>query len=426
MKKFLSLFDFRYVVGSKQSWLFAYMFVYFIYALTTGMEDPLLAVSILIFALAPLKPAFLMFVFYLLWEYVTTFSSGVTVVLIMQLLMVAKMFLQKGFFRGSVGKIHRQSILLQNGLLFYMVIIGIASFLVSRSMTGLSFIFKVLITYYSISYLYDARSFDKLLRAILQILMFSALIATIYGYFHDTALDRWISDMYSTVSQLYGTLGTTRMAFFYLTSVAFFLYYVENRIVQAIGIVLFTVLILMTVSLTAIGLYVMVIGIYMQSKRSILNKVKWGIALFLVVVMTFPIWSKFETIKPIMYRIETSAYLYKTGDIDAATTGRSDLQEIYLSDLKNENALTTIFGNAQTAISLTDTEKYSHNTYIDILFFFGILGLLLLALYQGKKFLLIRGQPYFYPLLTVKAILLVGASTVSVMTASYFVILIFI
>ena len=426
MREFFSLFDFRYIVGGQQLWLYLYMLVYLVYAFTTGLEDSLLAASILIFALAPLKPSFLMFVFYLLWEYVTVFSFGVTAVMVMQLMMVAKMIIQREKIKLPKGKIARKSLSLQTGLLLYIIIMGVASFLISGNTTGLSYIFKVLVTFYAIAYLYNAKSYNNLIRAILQVLMFSALIGTIYGFYHDTAIERWISGMGDTVTQLYGTLGTTRMAFFYLTSVAYFLYYVKNVSIRMGGIFLFTVLTLMTVSLSAIGLYVIIMGIYMFSKGSMMKMLKWGGALILVVVLTFPVWSKSDFVAPIIYRIEFSTDAYEAGDIDAATTGRSDIQNAYMNNIEGSNLFTIMVGNARTAMSVANMDMNTHNTFLDIIFYFGIVGLVLLVYYQVEKLLLLRGQPYFYPLLTLKAILLIGSSTVSVMSATYYMVLIFI
>jgi len=426
MRDFLGLFDFKYVLGKSQIWLYMYMFVYFVYAFTSGLEDPLLAISLLIFVIAPLRAAFLMFIFYLLWEYVTTFSFGITVVLLMQLLMIAKMVIQKDKQKKASTIIERKSKSLQIGLLVYMIVMGAASFLVSMSMTGLGFVFKVLITFYAIHFMYSERSYDNLLKSVLQILMLSALIATIYGFYHDTALDRWISGLGDSFSQLYGTLGTTRMAFIYLTSVTFFLYYVKNVIVKAGGIIVFTALTLMTISLTAIILYGVIIFIYTLSKGTLGKVIGRGVMFLLAVALTFPVWSKFDIVQPVLYRITFSAEAYESGDINKATTGREEIQENYMKKLDDSSPFTIFFGNAESAISSTGSDMYSHNTYIDILFFFGILGIILLVLYQGKKILLVRGQSYFYPLLSLKAILLLGAASVSVMSASYFMVLIFI
>ncbi len=242
MKALFSLLDFRYFVGRKQLLLYLFILIYLVYAATSGLRDPLLAISIIVFAISTLKQSFLMFVFYLLWENVTNFSFGLTAVMVMQVLMVIKLFVQYGVIKKLKNVFVKKNYTLQTVLLIYMVIMGVVAFTVSGSTTGLSFVFKILATFYAISYLYSDKAYDNLIKAILQILMISALIATIYGFSHDTAVERWIYGMGETVNQLYGTLGTTRMGFFYLTSVAYFLYYADNVIVKTGGIVLFSLL----------------------------------------------------------------------------------------------------------------------------------------------------------------------------------------
>lgn len=426
MKSFLELFDFKYFLGRTQIWLYAYIAVYLVFAFTSGFSDPLLAAGIVIFAIAPLKPAFLMFVFYLPWEYVTNFSFGLTSILLMQILMVFKIFIQgEGLFR-SKNLLQRKSLNLQIVLLVYIAIMALVSVALYQNFTGIGYIFKVLITFYLISLLYDEQLVSNAVQSILHVLMISSLVATVYGFFHETGVERWLAEMGGYVTQFYGTLGTTRMALFFLVGMAYFLYYANNIIVRYAGLVLFTILILMTVSLTAIILYVVVILIYMFS----LGKLRKTLLYLLLVVAlagaTFPIWSSSSYVQPIMYRMTYSMDSYEQGDVNAAVSGREYLMDNYSNALKKGNPATVFLGNARSAMSVTGINTNTHNTYIDILFWFGILGLVLLVIYQIKRFRIIWKQSYFFPLLTIKAIFLLGAAAVSIMSATYFVFLIFI
>lgn len=426
MKSFWELIDFKYFLGTKQIWLYAYVAVYLLYALTSGIRDPLLAVSIIIFAFAPLRPAFLMFVFYLLWEYVTTFSFGLTAVLTMQVIMIIKIFVQgKGVFKSKT-LLQKKALSLQTALLIYIAIMGLASFVLYQGFTGIGFIFKIVATFYVISFMDDEDSASRAIQSMFHILMISSLVATIYGFFHKTGVERWIAEMGDYVTQFYGTVGTTRMALFYLVGMAYFLYYVKNVVLKYAGLLLFTVLVLMTVSLTALILYVVVVLIYIYS----LGKLRKGLLYLLIVavlaVASFPIWSSSSYVKPLLYRISYSMDSYEQGDVNAALSGRENLAEYYTNAFEESNMATKILGNARSAMSATGNDMNSHNTYIDILFFFGILGLVLLALYQIKKVRLIWGQSYFFPLLSLKVIFLLGAASVSIMSSTYFIFLIFI
>lgn len=425
MKSFRDLFDFGYITGKNQLLLFAYMFIYLIYAFTTGLEDSLLALSIVIFLAAPLVTSFLMFVFYLLWEYESTFSFGVTAVLIMQVIMVAKILLAGKMIVKSESKLQSKSYNLQVILLAYISVMGLASLLLTGNMTGIGMIFKTIITFYVISFLKDDKSFETLLKGIFHVLMFSTIIATVYGFFHDTALERWVSGM-GEVSQLYGTLGTTRMGFFYLTSMAFFLYFVDNKVIKYIGVAAFSALSFMTISLTVMALYLMVILLYFISLGKFKKTISYFVVATAILFVSFPVWSKFAILQPIVYRVVFASTAFEHGDADIALSGREGLSEAYMTKFWNSGIFTKVFGNADEAFSVVREERVAHNTYIDILFFFGIFGLVLFIIYHLRKLSFIWKKPFFYPLLTMKLVLLLGAFTVSIMSASYFFILILI
>lgn len=425
MKAVINLFDFRYFLGNSQLWLYAYMAIYLLYATTNGLEDTLLATSLIVFAVAPIKPAFLMFVFYILWEYVTIFSFGTTGIMLMQIIMLGKLIITGNLFFKTKSAIQCKHYKLQLALLVYITVVGLCSFVLTDSITGLSFIVKVSVTFYVIKHLYDEKSFSLMLRSIFQILLWSAVIATIYGYFHDTATERWIAEMGGTVDQLYGTLGTTRMAFFYLLSFTYFLYYVSNRVIRYVGLALFTILTLLTVSLTALILLFIIIIIYMYSLGILRRGTLYLFGTLVIFFLTFPFWSKFSFVQPILYRITYSMDAYEQGNTNEAISGREELANEYFEALKESDALSIVFGNARTAMSSTGIEMNSHNTFIDILYFFGIIGIVLLCLYQFRKYMWSRRNTYFYPLLTLKAIILIGASSVSIMTSTYFFFLVF-
>ena len=425
MKSIRELFDFGYFTKKGLILFYAYMAIYVLYAFTTGLEDILLALSIGVFIIAPLGASFLMFVFYLLWEYETTFSFGVTVVLIMQLLMVAKILMMGKLQIKCINRVQNRTNTLQTILLIYVLVMGVASLALTGNMTGIGMAFKAIITFYVISYLKDDESYIKVLKAIFHALFFSTIIATIYGFFHDTALERWVSGL-GEVSQLYGTLGTTSMGFFYIISMAYFLYFVESKIIRYAGIAVFSLLTFMTVSLTAVALYLVVIALYFFSLGKIRKTITYFVIGIFALFITFPIWSRLDVVEPILLRATFATEAYEQGDANLALSGREDLGTSYMKKFENSNTFAKLFGNADEAVSVVGAEKVAHNTYIDILFYFGIFGLVLFALYHFRRFTLIVKKPYFYPLLTMKAVLLLGAFTVSIMSATYFFFLIFV
>ena len=114
-----------------------------------------------------------------------------------------------------------------------------------------------------------------------------------------------------------------------------------------------------------------------------------------------------------------SADLIVNDKINAALTGREELKKYYLKQFEESDVPTKVLGNFRTTIETTGFNMNSHNTYIDILFYFGILGLFLLFIYQFKRYHIMKETQYFYPLISLKLLILIGASSVSIMSATF-------
>ena len=182
----------------------------------------------------------------------------------------------------------------------------------------------------------------------------------------------------------------------------------------------------MTVSLTAVALLCFVMLIYMLSRGKIHTIVLRLSLSVILIISTFPIWSTFSFVQPVIDRIEYSSDAIEQGDTNAALTGREELKKYYLKQFEESDGPTKVLGNFRTTIETTGFNMNSHNTYIDILFYFGILGLFLLFIYQFKRYHIMKETQYFYPLISLKLLILIGASSVSIMSATYFFFLLFI
>lgn len=427
-KAFLELFDLSYILENKKDLIlfYLYMTVHLVYSINVLPPDIPLAISLIIFLIASTKGSFFMFVFYLLWEYVTTFTFGVPLVLLLQILLVLKLFVSGSFSPKQITPLQSRYRNLQYVLVFVLLIYGFFSFLLTSGFTGIGLVFKGLIAIFAVNYLSEDDKGELFFKAVFHILMISTVIATVYGFFNDTALERWISGLGDSFSQLYGTLGTTRMGIFYVLSCSFFLFYVENRIVKYLGLVAFVVLTILTISITAILLLLGAVGIYLLSIGRFAKIVRLSFMLVLVSVLTFPLWSKISFVEPIVYRFAYSIDAYKSGDMNSATTGREDLSDFYLDKIEDSSFSEKLFGFSVTAAYQTGGTDNSHNSFIDMLYYCGYVGVLLFILYEIKKIRMLKSKPYFFKYLSLKAIIIVGALSVSIMTSTYFCFLSFI
>lgn len=84
-----------------------------------------------------------------------------------------------------------------------------------------------------------------------------------------------------------------------------------------------------------------------------------------------------------------------------------------------------MFGEGKTAAlgTISSVDMNSHNTYLDMLFYYGIIGVIFILYCSVRKLSYYRLYNCFYPILTLKLLFIVGGASVSVFSISYYVFL---
>ena len=118
-------------------------------------------------------------------------------------------------------------------------------------------------------------------------------------------------------------------------------------------------------------------------------------------------------------RINVILYQSSIGDTDMATTGREHIRELYIKDFNDRTVVEKTFGIFNPDNFDLRIGKLSHNTYIDIMAYNGIMGIILLLFFCYKTVFFYRKTELFYPILSMKLVLLVAAYTVSMYTSVY-------
>ena len=191
--------------------------------------------------------------FSLPWMYVGKFSFGLTVSLVNTVLLVLKIV---------IGRRKIKITNLELILLVYLLMMGSAALVVNQTFTGISMVLYFFIAVYIHSrYASNNEYCDEFWGKCLFIIMISTAICVIYGFRAETGYVRWIKGM-GYVSQLYGTLGTSRFGLYLTLSLLYPLYYVRNKKTKIILCILLTIAILGTVSMTALLLLFFVLGYY--------------------------------------------------------------------------------------------------------------------------------------------------------------------
>lgn len=413
------LFDLKYMIDSSRERLLFYLFVlsYVLLSFNLIPSDIPLALALFLFTICPVPGCFFMFSFYTIFENVSLFSFGLTLNLIFQILLFIKVFLYIKNNHIKIGKVFWY----KKAYLIYWMICGIITFFIYLSPTSFANVFRMSIVFFAIPYLSNREITNKFWHVIFQILTFSVLLSVIYGIFNETSLERDLIGG-SEFSQMYGTLGTTRLGMFLVIALVYPLYYVNNKTLRILLVILLTILSLMTVSLTAFASLFIVFGLYFISFGKIKKLLISIVLFFCVFTVTFNFWSQISFIQPIVDRIEVAMFFYDSGQYNKLTSGRENLSELYLNKFNNRSGMEKMTGDfSPTALDKT-IDKYSHNTYLDMLNCNGLIGLILFISYNLFNilfYLKFKDKKILYPILSAKFVLLIAAFTVSIYTNIY-------
>lgn len=414
LKEFL---DFSYAfTRSERRMLFAFIAIYTLFAINVVPVDIPLGLALVVFAIAPVHLAFYLFSFYVLFENVSVFSFGITLNLLVQIILFLKILIylnKKTFVNLPNAKVKLFFVV-------YFLIYGSLSFSEGGGLTGFTIALRMFVACYVLFYIRESLCRQQFWKAIFHVMYIATLVSVVYGIFNGTTLERYIADLESSFAfQLYGSLGTTRLGMFTVCSIIYPLYFVKDKPLSLILVGTMMVLTFMTVSMTAVGAMCFIFFLYFMSLGKVWQFVKYLAITLFILVATYGVWSKLSFVEPMIYRIEFARIALENDDMNRLTTGRADLSESYLYKFKMRSTEKKMFGALKANALDESIGKYSHNSYIDMLNYIGIVGVILMFLYNFKNVMIYRGTAVFFPIISLKIIMLVIASTVSVFTTLY-------
>lgn len=404
--------------------LFFYICLYAIYSLNIIPQGIMLSLIAVVFIIASVKCSFLMFLFFTLWENVAVYSSGVTLVMILQLIMFTKII----FYYIAARKPMFYSFL-DFTICLLSFFYGILDyFLGTGGLTGISLGVNILIAIYAHNIYRDKNASEVFWKSVFFTIMLSTIFAVIFGFTGDTALDRWVVGV-GFVKQLYATVGTARIGMFLCASLIYPVFYMNNRTLKIIFCTLLCLGVLMTFSITSlICLVVFWLMIFLfkdtGNLRSSLKKIALVSLVSTAVILTWSSIQEVELIKPLFIRAGSLIRGFESGDISVATSSRSYLARVYLDDYKSHSLFNKLFGSFYTSrfkalASYSGVGNHSHNSFIDILLYSGVLGLLAYFVWMLVRISTLRGRKEFMPVIMLKVIFLLTGFSVSMFTSCY-------
>ena len=406
------MFDF---LSQGKIYLIIELVLFFLYALNIGFGDIILGLALLVLALAPIESAMAIYIFSFVWSQVAVFSFGITFSLVASLLFLVKYLLY--FQKLRINTI-------ESIFLVFLIALGIYNYLGYSSLTGVS----IAVYFFDAVLIYSILDDDNLkIRYTLFALVFLMITigyieAAIYGFTSGNSLARWVSG-FGYATQLYGTLGTTRFAIYGIVGMIYPLFYAKNAIFKWGIFALFSIGVFMSVSITAIvtwGIFVLYYFFLCMPIKKFLRNVVIGIVILAAIVALWGTISKIPLIEPIALRINSTISELVAGDVDSATTGRLELAESYLTKFENASILNKTFGSGYLGLDTSVSDHYAHNTYVDMLNYWGIFGCIVYLIYQICKLCQYHGTYEFQPMLIVKVVFTISVASVSVFSTQYF------
>lgn len=172
------------------------------------------------------------------------------------------------------------------------------------------------------------------------------------------------------------------------------LYYIKERflnkkVLYYAILTILLIMLIMTSSITGfITLGILIIGYLIKNK-----KYKWIITLsaiaiivLVAILLKINLNPDFEN----MGRIEMLIYKLQSGQIDSLSSGRLTIAKDFAQESFDRPILNILFGNGPDTKMIYseyfDQNKYSHNTYVDFIYNFGVIGTIIIGIYIFNNF----------------------------------------
>ena len=362
------------------------------------------------------------YIFMLFWESYTTlpFASSISVI---GALLSFRCFL--GLLRG--GKVPAIDLIVILLLFCY----GGLCFFFTRRLSGLEFATNSIIA----AYVHERLAKDEakrraFWRRVFRFMLFSGSLAILvgcYNYFTGRVKTVYLGGI-SRGRRFAGTLGTDRVCMMCCATAIYPLFYMKKGKLRLAVIGLCLLAIIMTVGITAIlclALFALVYFVGMMKGRTIKKRTKRRLFLLLLAVLLLAVlaWQfsdRIGFVNSMVVRVKRVLAKLSDGDLVGATSHRSVLYEQYLGVFRGFSLPKKLLGSASLSYYYEmGFSNQSHNSYIDMLLYFGILPMLFLLFSVIRTIRSYKGSGIGLPILLLKVAYCFTGLSVSMLTASY-------
>ena len=407
--------------NKRLTYILGFIFLFFNYNIS--LNYIITGIVSLLVLLVPLNYSIMIYLFLFPWELSLALPKSGALNTLVALIVVFKILLKA--FKGQKIGLTKVNIL----LIPFISIYTFKDLLIYNSKAGFGILMDIIILIYV--YKLKKENNDIFWETVFNIYIISTLFACGYGILHNTFNDRWITGI-GYVPQFYGTLGTSRMAMVINIAILFTLVLKFDKIRKFLTLSFLYIMLFMTISMAGFGTnigallyYFFVIypareGRLKYSKKYLLRFVQAILLFILIILLLFLLKDRIGIIDVMFTRVNVVINRLLTGETDRALSGRVDIYSNYIQVFNSLTAFEKIFGlGCFSPYEALGFSRYSHNSFIDLLFLGGyfllfcfIFLVIYLILKEGKT-------KYFKVILLMKIILIINGLNVSMLTAGF-------
>lgn len=233
---------------------------------------------------------------------------------------------------------------------------------------------------------------EKLMRRFFAVFLLGGIASGVYGWFNpDVSVDINIAGAgVHTVNRNFGALSDSNFAGMYYSLCVVISILIKGipKYIKGILVVLFFVLILQTASLSALLILFLltcftIVLKYRTKSILILSATMIGLVIVFSIILIVPQFREIKMIAGLLIRIEEKFSYFLRGRWDLLTTDRAALWGQALDVFRGKSFIGKLIGGSVVTVMATDYSIIPgavHNTYLQGLLNFGILGTLLIYL----------------------------------------------
>lgn len=271
---------------------------------------------------------------------------------------------------------------------------------------------------------------NQLLNNVYTCFLYSVISGIVYGLVHQNFMDRWVEGI-GYIKQFNGTYEPNFMALYINIGIIIILTNKYSTLKKIIGLLVLYFGLIITFSLSGMILnlisVISIFFLYSLEKKYLLRNIKYVFIYSLPALFISFFVVNTDLFYPVKRRVLNTISNLIIGNYSKATSSRTDLANLYIHEWNQLSIVSKTFGMAhfsfynflksKTTLSFL---QYSHNSYLDMLFTFGVIWTVIIAILIVSNTFIEYIRDKDVTLFTIRVCVLIAAFNLSAFTSKVF------